>query len=93
MTAPAIIEDIGILLAELAGLGIAEVDSRYDSKSFGNYYVDLRGSRGAFRITRDRSQYIIDGDDERLRSMGLFRAFDSREQLHDAALQYARTVV
>ena len=93
MTAAAIVEDIGPLLTELNRLGVVETASQYDAELFGDYFVDFRGPSGTFRITRDRSQYIIDGDDERLKSMGLFRAFDSREQIYDAALRYARTVV
>ena len=93
MTASAIVEDIGPLLTELKRLGVVEIASSYYAEHFGDYYVDLRGPTGSFRITRDRSQYILFGDDERLKSMGLFRAFDSRDQFHDAALRYAQAVV
>ena len=93
MTASAILDDIGPLLAELSRLGVLEVASSYDAKSFGDYFVELRGPNGCFRITRDRSQYIIFGDDDRLRAMGLLRAFDSLDEFQRAALAYARTVV
>lgn len=93
MTDPEIVSDIGTLLEDLSRLGVVEVGSNYDSKHFGNYLVDLRGPNGSFRITRDKSQYMIFGDDERLKAMGLLRAFETRDQLRTAALQYAQTVV
>jgi hypothetical protein len=93
MTAAAILEDIGTLLTELEGLGVKETASQYDEKHFGNFYVDVTGRRGSFRIVRDRGQYLLDGDLERIKALGLWRAFDSREEFHVAALTYARAVV
>jgi hypothetical protein len=88
VTAPEILADAGTLLAELAILGIRETGSGYDPGAFGNYYVDLTGPHGDFRITRDRGQYLLDGDLERLRDLGLFRAFARMPDLRDAVLTY-----
>jgi hypothetical protein len=88
MTATAILADAGALLTELAGLGIHETASEYDPAHFGNYYVDLTGPHGDFRITRDRGQYLLDGDLERLKDLGLFRAFAQMSQFRDAVLKY-----
>jgi hypothetical protein len=93
MTAQAITDDIGPLLAELAVMGAQSTASEYDSANFGDYYVDVLGPNGSFRIIRDRGQYLLDGDLERIKSLGLFKAFDSRKQFHLGALAYARTIV
>ena len=88
MTAPEILADAGALLSELATLGIRESGSAYEPGAFGNYYVDLTGPHGDSRITRDRGQYLLDGDLERLRDLGLFRAFDRMRDFRDAVLKY-----
>jgi len=88
MTAAAILADAGALLNELAVHGIHETASQYDAGHFGNYYVDLTGPHGDFRITRDRGQYLLHGDLERLKDLGLFRAFDQMSQFRDAVLRY-----
>jgi hypothetical protein len=88
VTAPEILADAGALLSELARLGIRETGSAYEPGTFGNYYVDLTGPHGDFRITRDRGQYLLDGDLERLRDLGLFRAFERMPDLRDAVLAY-----
>jgi hypothetical protein len=83
----------GALLAELAALGIHETASEYDAVAFGNYYVDLTGPHGDFRITRDRGQYLLFGDLERLKDLGLFRAFDRMPEFRDAVLKYVGAAV
>jgi hypothetical protein len=93
MTAAAILADAGALLTELAAHGIHETASEYDAGHFGNYYVDLTGPHGDFRIARDRGQYLLHGDLERLRDLGLFRAFDRMSQFRDAVLRYVGAAV
>jgi hypothetical protein len=93
MTARAILQDIGPLLTQLEALGLRIVASHYDERSFGDYYVDLEGPRGSFRISRDRGQYLIDGDIGRIRAMGLLRAFDHAPDFAGKVLEYAATVV
>lgn len=93
MTAAAILADAGSLLSELASLGIHESASEYDQAHFGNYYVDLTGPHGDFRIARDRGQYLLHGDLERLRDLGLFRTFDQMPQFRDAVLKYVGAAV
>ena len=88
MTATAILVDAGALLTELAVHGIHETASQYDVGHFGNYYVDLTGPQGDFRISRDRGQYLLHGDLERLKDLGLFRAFDQMSQFRQAVLRY-----
>jgi len=93
VSTPEILADAGALLSELAALGIRETGSAYDPAAFGNYYVDLTGPHGDFRITRDRGQYLLDGDLERLRDLGLFRAFDRMPDFRDAVLRYVGAAV
>jgi hypothetical protein len=85
--------DIGTLIAELEALGLEVTASRYDAQAFGNYYIDLSGTAGSIRITRDRGQYMIDADERQLRQRGLFRAFDDLEEFRVAVLAYVRTLI
>lgn len=83
--------DIGSLIDQLTRLGLKVDGSEYDPKAFGDFYVDFSGSKGSFRIIRDRSQYLIDGEVAILRKQGLFRSFDSRDEFSVAVLEYAKT--
>jgi hypothetical protein len=84
--------DVGALISELQAAGLRVSDSRYDANVFGNYYVDLVGSKGALRVTRDRGYYHIGGDEEHLRQLGLFGSFKDLTEFGEAVLAYARTV-
>ncbi len=89
-THPEIAQDIGPLLDALSELHVNIRASAYDGKHFGNYYVDLDASGTAFRIIRDRGQYIIEAQTDQLRTLGLFRAFNTREEIREAALKFVR---
>ena len=93
MISDSIQADIGALIAELEALGLEVTASQYDAQAFGNYYIDLSGTAGPIRITRDRGQYLIDADERQLRQRGLFRAFDDLEEFRVAVLTYARTLI
>lgn len=83
-----IVADIGPLLDELAKLSVRTAGSHYDEQHFGNYYVDFAGSGTTFRICRERGQYILDAAIDQLKSLGLFRALNSRDELREAVLKY-----
>lgn len=83
-----IVADIGALLNELAKLGVNIAGSHYDEQHFGNYYVDFAGSGTTFRICRDRGQYVLDAAIDQLKSLKLFRALNSRDELREAVLKY-----
>ena len=85
-------EDIGPFLSQLgAEFGYQPTDSRYDSQSFGNYYVDLLAGKTLLRIVRDRSQYYIDAKStEQLPKSGMLRAFDDRRAFERAVLEWLR---
>ena len=85
-----VLEDLGSLLGQLFSLGFVAVDAVYARASFGNYYVDLRRDPMSFRLIRDRGQYIIDAPIERLKALGIFRAYDSREEFAEAVFSYVR---
>ena len=93
MIATAIQKDIGHLLSELSELNIGVVESTFDATNFGNYIVALAGPNDSFAIVRDKGQYLIDGDVNALKRMGLWRAYDSREDFRTAVLAYVRAVV
>lgn len=89
---PKISEAIGPLLTQLESLGARFTNDTYSRESFGNFYVDctLRGKR--FRLLRDRSQYMIEGDLEELKRLGLWRAYDSVDDYSTAVVSYAKSV-
>jgi hypothetical protein len=87
-----IYEAIGPLLNKLQELGARFDADTYSRESFGDFHVDctLRGKR--FRLFRDRNQYMIDGDMDELKRLGLWRAYDSVEDYCAAVVQYAKSV-
>lgn len=87
-----IAEAIGPLLTQLEGVGVQFGGDTYSRESFGNFYVNcsLRGKQ--FRLFRDRSQYMIEGDMNELKRLGLWRAYDSVEDYSAAVMTYAQSV-
>ena len=85
-------EAIGPLISKLQELGARFDSDTYSRESFGNFHVDctLRGKR--FRLFRDRSQYMIEGDMDELKRLGLWRAYDSVEDYSAAVVNYAKSV-
>ena len=45
--------------------------------SFGNFAVDFSNGPANIQVTRDRGQFIFDGDRKALEAAGLWRAFHS----------------
>lgn len=88
MTAPEIRADIGPLLDKLAGLGYRVVASEYSPECFGNWVVDLAGPT-AFRMCRDRSQFVVTADRQSLERADLWRAIDDREEFTRLVLAWA----
>jgi hypothetical protein len=85
-------EDIGELIRTIHSLGAEVTDARYDAQSFGNYEVSFHTPKVAFRITRDRSQYMIHGPERRqLEQAGLWRAFDRRIEFEETLLEWLRS--
>jgi hypothetical protein len=87
---PKITADISQLLEQLGLLGIHPVQSTYHAEVFGDYVVELSSGQRRFSIVRDRSQCMIDGNDDELRRVGLQRAFNSKEEFEDAVLCWLR---
>ncbi|MBK9387720.1 MAG: hypothetical protein IPN34_23135 [Planctomycetes bacterium] len=79
--------DIGPLLQELAGLGYQVVASAYTPKRFGNWVVDLRGP-SAFRMCKDRSQFLVIADRRVMEQAGLWRSFDDPEEFAHSVLAW-----
>lgn len=85
---PAIVEDIGTLLESLAKLGVQVTGARYEARTFGNYYVDCGVHGTGFRVVRDRGQYLIEAPQAQLEALGIFRAFNSRDEMGTAVRMY-----
>jgi hypothetical protein len=85
-----ITNDLGELLSQLAALDFIPRASRYEPQSFGNYYVTLSRADGFLRIIRDRSKYCIDGERKELEPVGLWRAFDDREEFAKKLLSWVK---
>jgi hypothetical protein len=79
--------EIGALISKLRGAGWVVSASRYDAKSFGNWCVDLYRADRLIRLSKDRSQYLMDGSDiEEIKAAGLWKAFDDLEELRKAVM-------
>jgi hypothetical protein len=82
--------EAGELIAELHSAGWTVSTSRYDGKSFGNWYVDLRRADLTLRLVKDRSQYMVDGPPtNEIKAAGLYRAFDDLEEFRHAIVKWA----
>lgn len=90
---PKISEAIGPLLIKLQDVGVRFGGDSYSEEAFGNFHVDciVRGKR--FRLIRDRSQYLVDGDIEQLKGLGLWRAYNSPSEYAAAVVVYASSVI
>ena len=77
--------EVGALISQLHQTGWIVSASRYDAKAFGNWYVELRRTNRLIRLSKDRSQYQIDGSNiEEIKNAGLWRAFDDLEDFRRA---------
>ena len=83
-----ICEAIGEELRPLLEAGFVVTSSEYAEEAFGNFYLDLRRGADELRITRDRSQYMVRGDEAGLKRAGLWRAFDSKAEFFEALKRY-----
>jgi hypothetical protein len=80
--------DLAELLPQLAAHGFHPGRCEYAPDVFGNYLVDFSAPTKSFRLIRDRSQYMLEGDQEELRDAGLFRAFDDKKEFQSALLSW-----
>jgi hypothetical protein len=81
--------EIGALISQLRGAGWVVSASRYDAKSFGNWCVGLYRADRLIRLSKDRSQYLMDGSDiEEIKAAGLWKAFDDLEELLKAVSKW-----
>ena len=77
--------EVGTLISQLHEAGWLVSASRYDAKTFGNWYVDLHRADHVIRIVRDRSRYLMDGSHiQEIKAAGLWRAFDDLEEFSRA---------
>ena len=78
------------LLAELRAGGWQVSASEYDASAFGNWLIDLQRDGVVMRLLKDRSQYVVDGlTTEVLKAAGLWRAFESLNELQMAVTKWA----
>ena|GEM_PF-3177392 len=76
-------------LEALRSMGYDVVRSKYDPVSFGNWYVEFRGRGRRFSVSKDRSQYFVQGDVEELKQVDLYRAFNDLSELSAKLLAWA----
>jgi hypothetical protein len=83
-------KEAGLLLAELRTAGWRVSASEYDASAFGNWSINLQRDGVMMRVLKDRSQYMVDGlPAEALKAAGLWRAFDSLDELRITVTQWA----
>ena len=88
--APGIEPEARALISELRAAGWIVSASNYDSKSFGNWWVDLHHTGHVIRLVKDRSQYMIDGPQtEAIKAAGLWKAFDNMAEFRHAVIKCA----
>jgi hypothetical protein len=91
--APEIQAEIGALISNLQALGWTVTDSRYEARSFGDWYVDLEGRSPAIRLVKDRSQCMVrEVPIEILKMAGLWRVFNDVEEFKAAVFRWAETL-
>ena len=82
--------EAGELIAELYSVGWKVSTSRYDAKSFGNWYVDLCRAGHTMRLVKGRSQYMIAGPPTReIKAAGLWKAFDDFQEFRHVLIKWA----
>ena len=86
---PEVESDLRDLIPWLTGEGFIASSFEYDAKAFGNYMVTFTRNRQEIEIVRDRGQYLLGGDEQRIRSLGLWRALTSMQDLKEAVAAYA----
>jgi hypothetical protein len=67
--------------------------AKYEPQSFGDYYGILSGPNGFVRLIRDRSKYCVDGEQKDLEPVGLWGAFDNREEFTMKVLSWLKNTV
>ena len=83
-------KEAGPLLAELRAGGWQVSASEYDASAFGNWLVDMQRDGVVMRLVKDRSQYMVTGPPEEvLKAAGLWRAFDSLNELQTTVARWA----
>ena len=83
-------KEAGPFLAELRAGSWQVSASEYDASAFGNWLVDLQRDGVVMRLLKDRSRYMDDGlPTEVLKAAGLWRAFDSLNELQMAVTRWA----
>jgi hypothetical protein len=80
--------DLAELLPRLAAQGFHPSHCEYTPEAFGNYSVDFKAPTRSFRVIRDRSQYMLDGDQKELADPGLWRAFDDKKEFANVLLAW-----
>ena len=86
---PEVESDLRELIPWLTGEGFSPSSCEYDAKAFGNYVVTFNRNLQEIEIVRDRGQYLLGGDEQRIRSLGLWRALTSMQDLKEAVAVYA----
>lgn len=74
------IEGLEPLAALLAEFGYIP-SSFIESQSFCDFQVNFTGLAGSVSITRDRSQFMVDGNRKILEPAGLWQVFSTAESL------------
>jgi hypothetical protein len=73
--------ELGPLVSQLHQAGWMFSTSRYDAKVFGNWWVELHREDRWIRLSKDRSQYLIDGSNiEEIKAAGLWKAFGDLQE-------------
>ncbi len=87
------LKEYSSLLASLDQLGFELTAYSQEPEAFGNFYADFRKGNLLFRILRDRSQLLVEGERKELEPFGLWQAFDDATVFERKLLAWLRSKV
>jgi hypothetical protein len=89
---PAELEEVREAISCLVGRGWQICGHKYDKQAFGNWYIDFCRQSQTIRLVKDRSQYFVEGTAEKLKTAGLWRAFNEVEEFQRAVIAWVENL-
>ena len=85
--------DIEEFVKVLSHAGFSLVRYSEEPRAFDNLYADFSNGQTTFRVVRDRSQWMVDGEKQLLERYGLWKAFDDQQEFESALFRFAKEQV
>jgi len=82
------IHDLDVLTDSMATLGFRLTHAKSGSMDSG--FVEFSDGKKKVAVLKDRSQWMLDGDQSELEPLGLWRAFSATSDFRDVLIAYAQ---